>query len=123
MTPSYAQRILERLGEWLDWYGDEGYLNDRPTANYYWGYLTALSFAGLAFAGEAPAADAWLKQARRELAENVLPAFRDDLAGGGWPEGSNTANTRARRSRSSPRPFAPARRSTSQARCLGSPTP
>ncbi|HEX7669949.1 MAG TPA: heparinase II/III family protein, partial [Polyangiaceae bacterium] len=33
------------------------------------------------------AADGWLKQARDALAESVLPTFRDELRGGGWPEG------------------------------------
>jgi hypothetical protein len=78
---------LERLDQWLTWYGAEGYLRDRPTANYYWGYLTTLSFAGLAASGESPAADGWLGRARDALAKSVLPTFRDELQGGGWPEG------------------------------------
>jgi hypothetical protein len=87
MTPELRARVLERLGEWLAWYSQKGYLKDKPTANYYWGYLTALSFAGISFAGEAPAADAWITQARRELEQHVLPTFQADLKGGGWPEG------------------------------------
>ena len=81
------QRVIARLGEWLAWYRESGYLRDRPIANYYWGYLTALSFAGLATAGDSPAGDAWLALAQKELSERALPALRDDLAGGGWPEG------------------------------------
>jgi hypothetical protein len=81
------QRALERLGQWLDWYRESGYLHDKPLANYYWGYLTALSFAGLAAAGDSAAGDAWLARARSELSERALPALRDDLPGGGWPEG------------------------------------
>lgn len=87
MNDSVRGRVRQRLGEWIRWYQKEGYLRDRPTANYYWGYLTALSFAGLAAAGEDAAADEWLKTARSELSNRVLPAFRDELRGGGWPEG------------------------------------
>ncbi|HEX6272191.1 MAG TPA: alginate lyase family protein [Polyangiaceae bacterium] len=88
MDEALRARILERLGEWLAWYEEKGYLRDRPTANYYWGYLTAASFAGLAASGESAAADRWLKLARDELSNNVLPAFREELKGGGWPEGA-----------------------------------
>jgi hypothetical protein len=87
MNDALRARVLERLGQWLDWYQQSGYLRDRPTANYYWGYLTALSFAGLAAAGESQSADAWLKAAQHELSSRVLPEFRDKLKGGGWPEG------------------------------------
>jgi hypothetical protein len=87
MDAKLKAHALERLEQWLTWYGAEGYLRDRPTANYYWGYLTALSFAGLAASGESPAADAWLGRAKNALSESVLPTFRDELAGGGWPEG------------------------------------
>ena len=80
-------RALGRLEHWLAWYQTDGYLRDRPIANYYWGYLTALSFAGLAAAGESSAADGWLAEARKELSTRALPAFRDELRGGGWPEG------------------------------------
>ncbi|HEX7669059.1 MAG TPA: alginate lyase family protein, partial [Polyangiaceae bacterium] len=87
MDPALRNHALERLTQWLAWYGTQGYLRDRPIANYYWGYLTTLSFAGLAASGESAAADGWLKQARGALSESVLPTFRDDLGGGGWPEG------------------------------------
>ncbi|HEY3493219.1 MAG TPA: heparinase II/III family protein, partial [Polyangiaceae bacterium] len=81
------KRVITRLGEWLGWYRESGYLRDRPIANYYWGYLTALSFAGLATAGDTAEGDAWLALAQKELTERALPALRDELAGGGWPEG------------------------------------
>jgi glucuronate isomerase len=74
------QRARQRLGEWLDWYGREGYLRDQPTANYYWGYLTALSFAGLAASGDDANAERWLKTAQSELSTRVLPTFRPDRA-------------------------------------------
>jgi hypothetical protein len=80
-------RVLARLTAWLDWYKTDGYLHDHPLANYYWGYLTTLSFAGLALAGETKQGDAWLALAREELTERALPALRDELRGGGWPEG------------------------------------
>ena len=73
--------MLARLGQWLSWYEKDGYLRDRPTANYYWGYLTTLTFAGLAAAGEAKAADDWSKTALRELSNNVLPAFTRSAGG------------------------------------------
>ena len=85
--PALRARAFARLEHWLAWYQTEGYLRDRPLANYYWGYLTTLSFAGLAAAGEASAGDRWLAEARHELSTRALPAFRDELAGGGWPEG------------------------------------
>ena len=87
MDDALRARVLARLGQWLTWYEKDGYLRDRPTANYYWGYLTTLTFAGLAAAGETKAADDWSKTALHELSSNVLPAFTDQLGGGGWPEG------------------------------------
>jgi hypothetical protein len=88
MDAALRTRILERLEQWLGWYEKAGYLRDRPTANYYWGYLTTTSFAGLAAAGESPAADRWLNVARDALSNDVLPLFREELRGGGWPEGA-----------------------------------
>ncbi|HTQ04126.1 MAG TPA: heparinase II/III family protein [Polyangiaceae bacterium] len=81
------ERALARLDKWLAWYATDGYLHDTPIANYYWGYLTTLAFAGLAAAGESPLGDRWLETARNELSTRALPAFRDELRGGGWPEG------------------------------------
>jgi hypothetical protein len=86
--PALRERVIARLGAWLDWYRRDGYLRDRASANYYWGYLTALSFAGLALSGESARGDEWLALARDELAERALPLLRDDLRGGGWPEGA-----------------------------------
>jgi hypothetical protein len=87
MDAQLKAQALERLDEWLTWYGIKGYLRDNPTSNYYWGYLTTLSFAGLAASGESPVADAWLGRAKDALTKRVLPTFRDELVGGGWPEG------------------------------------
>lgn len=87
MNDELRRKVRERLGQWLGWYQKEGYLRDRPTANYYWGYLTALTWSGMAAAGDDARADRWLEAARSELSSKVLPTFRDDLRGGGWPEG------------------------------------
>lgn len=87
MDVRLQKRVVERLEQWLTWYKQSGYLRTHPFANYYWGYLTALSFAGLALSGETPSARAWLSLAKSELETNVLPSFRDKLVGGGWPEG------------------------------------
>lgn len=87
MSIALRARIIERLDQWLGWYADKGYLRDHPIANYYWGYLTALSFAGLAASGDTPLADGWLKLAEKEIDTRVVPAFNEKLQGGGWPEG------------------------------------
>jgi hypothetical protein len=87
MSPAIQSRIVARLTQWLGWYGEKGYLRDHPISNYYCGYVTAMSFAGLAVSGEAPIADVWLRRAWSELTTKVRPAFNDLLAGGGWPEG------------------------------------
>jgi hypothetical protein len=87
MDAALRALVIERLDQWLGWYENQGYLRDRPTANYYWGYLTTLAFAGLAASGESPTADGWLRRARDELSTKILPSFREELRGGGWPEG------------------------------------
>lgn len=87
MDASLRKHVLERLDEWLGWYATDGYLRDHAISNYYWGYLTALSFAGLAASGESPMGDEWIRRARDELATRALPALVEDLDGGGWPEG------------------------------------
>jgi hypothetical protein len=87
MSPALRARVVERLDQWLTWYGKHGYLRDHAIANYYWGYLAALSFAGLAVRGDVPVGDTWLQLARDELGTRVLPTFKGELVGGGWPEG------------------------------------
>jgi len=87
MTPELKQRIISRLDAWLRWYGEKGYLRDKPISNYFWGYLTTLSFAGLAFHGETPAAESWLAGSRELFSKRVLPVFKAKLRGGNWPEG------------------------------------
>jgi hypothetical protein len=87
MSPALQARVVTRLEQWLGWYAEHGYLRDHPISNYYWGYLAALSFAGLAVRGDAPIADTWLRRSWSELTTKVEPAFRAHLRGGGWPEG------------------------------------
>jgi len=87
MDAQLRAHILDRLDQWLAWYAAQGYLRDRPTANYYWGYLTTLSFAGLAASDDSAAAKEWLRKASDAFTNDVLPTFLDELAGGGWPEG------------------------------------
>jgi len=87
MDAALRAETLERLNQWLTWYASDGYLRDHPTSNYYWGYLTTLAFAGLAASGESRLADDWLTKARDELSTRVLPTLKEDLRGGGWPEG------------------------------------
>jgi hypothetical protein len=81
------RRSIERLDAWLSWYERSGYLADHPLANYFWGYLTALSLAGLAVGDDHPAGARWRESARRLLETKVVPTFRKHLRGGGWPEG------------------------------------
>ncbi len=86
MTAELRRRMVDRLESWIDWYSREGYQRDRPISNYFWGYLTATTLAGLAVAGTAPEGDAFLAHARELWEQRVLPEF-SKLEGGDWPEG------------------------------------
>ena len=79
--------ILQRLQAWLDWYGNEGYLNDSPYSNYFWGYFASLAMAGIATHGEAPQAEGWLARTDELLDKKVVPGFQARLKGGEWAEG------------------------------------
>jgi hypothetical protein len=79
--------ILQRLAAWLDWYVKEGYLNDSPYSNYFWGYFATLAMAGLATDGESPKAGEWLEKTRALLDRKVVPGFQARLKGGEWAEG------------------------------------
>jgi hypothetical protein len=87
LKPELQRRIADRLDAWLAWYGEKGYLRDNPISNYFWGYLTTLTFAGVALHGDNPQAAHWLETARGLLSKQVLPVFREKLRGGYWPEG------------------------------------
>ncbi len=67
MDARLRARVLSRLDQWLGWYARDGYLHDHVLSNYYWGYLTTLSLAGLAGSGAAPVADRWLADAKGQL--------------------------------------------------------
>jgi hypothetical protein len=79
--------IQHRLGAWLDWYGKQGYLNDSPYSNYFWGYFATLAMAGIATDGEVPEAAAWQERTRALLDKKVVPGFQARLKGGEWTEG------------------------------------
>jgi hypothetical protein len=87
MTPELRKKIIARLEAWLAWYEKNGYLRDHPLANYFWGYFTTLSFAGLAVGNDSPMAEHWRNESRRLLETKILPTFQTHLRGGGWPEG------------------------------------
>jgi len=87
LKPELQRRIADRLDAWLSWYGEKGYLRDNAVSNYFWGYLTTLTFAGVALHGENPEAAHWLESARGLISKQVLPVFREKLSGGYWPEG------------------------------------
>jgi hypothetical protein len=79
--------IIQRLDQWLGWYIAEGYLNDSPYSNYFWGYFTALAMAGLATDGEAEQSAAWLERTQKLLEGKIIPGFHAHLKGGEWAEG------------------------------------
>jgi hypothetical protein len=87
MTVELKQRIVDRLDAWLGWYEKNGYLRDHPLANYFWGYFTALSLAGLAVGEDSPQARGWRDKSKTLLSSKILPAFERHLRGGDWPEG------------------------------------
>ena len=87
MTPQLRERIVERLKSWISWYRENGYLNDSATANYFWGYMTTLSLAGLALDGEDEIAQLWQAETKRLIDNKIIPVFWKQLKGGDWPEG------------------------------------
>ncbi len=88
MTGALRAKIVARLDAWLAWYAKSGYLHDTAISNYFVGYLTAITFAGLATDGEAKQGAAWLATARDDLLGKLeLPALRAHEAGGDWSEG------------------------------------
>lgn len=87
MIPELRAKIIDRLDAWLRWYGEYGYQRNKPVSNYFTGYFLALSFAGMATAGDDPRGDAMLAQAEATFEELVAPRYRKILAGGDWPEG------------------------------------
>ena len=87
MTQELRSKIIDRLDAWLRWYGESGYQRNKPVSNYFTGYFMALSFAGMATAGDDPRGDAMLERAETMFENLVAPRYRKILAGGDWPEG------------------------------------
>jgi len=87
MTKELRAKIVDRLDAWLAWYAESGYQREKPLSNYFTGYFLALSFAGMAVAGDDPRGDAMLAKAEALFEEKVAPRYRKILAGGDWPEG------------------------------------
>ena len=79
--------ILDRLDAWLGWYMEEGYLNDSPYSNYFWGYFATLAIAALATHGEHDGSELWMQKTRELLDKKVVPGFQANLKGGEWAEG------------------------------------
>jgi hypothetical protein len=73
-------------GEVTPW---SGWSVDNPSNNYYYSFLKATMFLGLAAHGEVNGADAWIDHFRQtKIAEQLVPTFEDDLTGGGSREGT-----------------------------------
>ncbi|MBX3155493.1 MAG: hypothetical protein KF773_05810 [Deltaproteobacteria bacterium] len=66
-----------------------GWAIDNPSNNYYYSFLRATMLVGLAFRGESPKADEWLKLFRQtKVLGELVPAFARDLPGGASREGT-----------------------------------
>lgn len=66
-----------------------GWSVDNPVNNYYYSFLEATGYLGLATYGEDAQAANWINQFRTAKLENQLfPAFNRDLSGGGSREGT-----------------------------------
>jgi hypothetical protein len=67
----------------------DGWAIDNPSNNYYYSFLRATMLVGLAWKGDAPEADGWIKMFREtRIARELVPVFTRDLAGGGSREGT-----------------------------------
>ncbi|WP_394842934.1 heparinase II/III family protein [Pendulispora brunnea] len=85
MTTELRQHVMDRLASWIDWYGREGYMRDKPIANYYAGYFGAVAMTGVAAEGDDPRATKFRAQAQRMFLRDIGPAYAK-LDGGQWPE-------------------------------------
>jgi hypothetical protein len=66
-----------------------GWSTDNPSNNYYYSFLRATMLVGLAFRGESPKADDWLKLFRQtKILGELVPTFARDLPGGASREGT-----------------------------------
>jgi hypothetical protein len=85
MTSDLKKRAVDRISAWIEWYGKEGYMRDKPIANYYAGYFGTVAMAGAAMEGDDPRGARLRQQAQRMFVREVTPAFQR-LDGGQWPE-------------------------------------
>ncbi len=70
-------------------YAWSGWSIDNPSNNYYYSFLRATMLLGLATYGENTQAQGWLDKFRTEkIANQLVPTFNRDLAGGGSREGT-----------------------------------
>lgn len=66
-----------------------GWSVDNPSNNYYYSFLRATMLLGLATHGDNPLAQRWVDQFRTtKIANELVPTFTRDLAGGGSREGT-----------------------------------
>lgn len=86
-----AAKTRARVKYWIDEHTRDGYLKDMPGSNMHAGFVSAKTFAAVAFAGEEPAAATYWTQVvddifAKQIGEKGLGAsgiMRD----GDWPEG------------------------------------
>jgi hypothetical protein len=87
MTPELRKHAIDRFDAWTKWFAESGYNRDEPIANYYVGWFGAVAFGGIAAEGDDPRALAMLRRTQRMFDAELVPAYRQKLAGGDFPEG------------------------------------
>ncbi len=91
MTEALRAHARARFGAWMDWYQAEGYLADKPGANFQAGYVYAATLIAIAQGAEAGAAGEalWQRVVETVFGKEMLPAMASGgiLHGGDWPEG------------------------------------
>lgn len=110
LDDSQRQRWLEYANQavWNVWHPQEaswggtvfewsGWSLDNPSNNYYYSFLQATLYLGLAAYDEHPEAAGWVDMFRdTKIAGQLVPAFEADLAGGGSREGTGYGVAMAR---------------------------
>ncbi len=91
MTEALRAHARARFSAWMDWYQAEGYLADKPGANFQAGYVYAATLIAIAQGAEAGAAGTalWQRVVETVFGKEMLPAMASGgiLHGGDWPEG------------------------------------
>jgi hypothetical protein len=88
LPASTKSNVITSINTWIDWYDHNGFINNDPIGNYFAGYFLAKTAAALATDGDNPnAAGYWDDVVTRMWGTLVQPAFSNEMAGGGWPEG------------------------------------